>query len=161
MCQAIQLKSGKNSMMELIGATIKDAKILLEIEKTAIGLRVYSGYFKEEEIAEWIENEVIYLIENDDVIVGSICYKIEDSDHADISGLIIKPEFQKQGFARQAMNLLLTELKDFKKLSLVVHPDNHAVKLYESFGFALESREENYWGEGEPRLIMVKNKIVN
>jgi ribosomal-protein-alanine N-acetyltransferase len=144
--------------MELIKATIEDIQTLLEIEKTAKGLKVYSGYFSEKELEEWINSEVVYLIKNNDIIIGSISYKIESVDHADISGLVIKPEFQKRGFAKRAIILLLEELKDFKRLTLVVHPDNHAIRLYESFGFIQESRKENYWGDGEPRLMMVKNQ---
>jgi len=58
------------------------------------------------------------------------------------------------------MNLLFAELTSFKKLSLVVHPDNLAVKLYESFGFKRESLVENYFGDGEPRLVMVKDNNI-
>jgi [ribosomal protein S18]-alanine N-acetyltransferase len=143
--------------MKLIEATIKDAPTLLEIEKTTIGLKVYSGYFTEEEIRdEYLKNETVYLMENDGIIVGSISFEVKDDGHACVGGLVVKTEFQKQGFAKQAMSLLLEKLKNFRKLSLVVHPDNHAVKLYESFGFVVQSREENYFGDGEPRLIMTK-----
>lgn len=143
--------------MNLIKATIEDAQILLEIEKTAIDLKVYSGYFTEAEIREWIENESVYLIENNGVIVGSISSEEKDKDHACVSGLVIKSEFRKLGFAKQSIILLLEKLKNHKQLSLSVHPDNHAIKLYESFGFVVESRKENYFGDGEPRLIMIKN----
>jgi ribosomal protein S18 acetylase RimI-like enzyme len=52
---------------------------------------------------------------------------------------------------------LLKELKIFKRLDLVVHPDNiGAIKLYNSLGFETESLKENYFGDGEPRLIMIK-----
>jgi len=144
--------------MKLERATIKDIQILLEIEKTTVGLKVYSGYFNEKEVEEWINNDVVYIIKNDGAIVGSISYELKSENHAYISGLVIKPEFQKQGLAKQAMELLFDELKNFKQLSLVVHPNNHAVKLYESFGFVVESRKENYFGDGEPRLIMVKQQ---
>lgn len=144
--------------MELIRATIQDVQTLLEIEKTTIGLKLYSGYFNEKEVEEYVKNSIVYLIKNNDDIIGSISYDVIDSDHADISGLVIKPEFQQRGFGRKAMNLLFEELKDYKKLSLCVHPDNHARKLYESLGFKVESRKENYFGDGEPRLIMMKNK---
>lgn len=146
--------------MELIRATIKDIQTLLEIEKTTIGLKVYSGYFTEEEVEGYVKDSIVYLIKNNDDIVGSISYDIIDSNHADFSGLVIKPEFQKQGLARKAMKLLFEKLKNYKKLSLVVHPDNHALKLYESFGFVQESRKENYFGDGEPRLIMVKDNSI-
>ena len=143
--------------MELIRATIKDVQTLLEVEKTTIGLKVYSGYFTKEEVEGYVKDSIVYLIKNNDNIVGSISYDVIDSNHADVSGLVIKPEFQKQGLAKKAMELLFEELKNYKKLSLVVHPDNHALKLYKSFGFIEELRKENYFGDGEPRLIMNKN----
>ena len=142
--------------MELIRATENDIQILLDIEKTTTGLKIYSGYFNEKEVEEYVKNSIVYLIKNDDNIVGSVSYDVIDSNHADISGLVIKPEFQKKGFAKKALELLFEKLKDYKKLSLCVHPDNHALKLYESFGFKAESRKENYFGDGEPRIIMIK-----
>lgn len=144
--------------MELKRATIEDVQKLLEIEKTTIGLKVYSGYFNEKEVEEYVKKSVVYLIKNKDDIIGSISYDVIDSNHTDISGLVIKPKFQKQGFGRMAMKLLFEKLKGCKKLSLCVHPDNHARKFYESFGFKVESRKENYFGDGEPRLIMVKQQ---
>jgi ribosomal protein S18 acetylase RimI-like enzyme len=150
--------SGRNKkMVKLIRATTKDIQVLLEIERTTIGLKVYSRWNDEKEMKERIGSEVVYLINNGEVTVGSISYEIKDENHADISAIVIKPEFQKQGLAKQAMKLILKELKGFKKLSLEVHPDNHAVKFYESFGFVAESRKENYY-DGEPRLIMIKGK---
>ena len=102
------------------------------------------------------------MIKNDcDVTVGSISYQIKNKTHAYISGLIIKPEFQKQGLAKKALSLLLEKLKNYQKLSLVVHPENPAIKLYLSFGFAIKSRKENYFGDGQPRLVMVKEKSAS
>ena len=144
--------------MKLIKATIENVSKLLEIEKTTQGLKVYSGYFSEKEIEEWINNDRVYLIENDGVVVGSISYEIKDDSHAYLSGLVIKPEFRRQGLAREAMVQLFEELKNFNKLSLAVHPENHAVRLYESLGFVKESIKENYFGDGEPRLIMAKQQ---
>ncbi|KKW06103.1 MAG: Acetyltransferase family protein [Candidatus Moranbacteria bacterium GW2011_GWE1_49_15] len=143
--------------MELIRATIEDIETLLEMERTAVDLKVYAAYSDKKEVEKWVNSDVVYLIENEGLLVGNISYEIKDADSAYISGLIIRKEFQRQGLAKRAMALLLEELKKFKRLSLVVHPDNHAVKLYESFGFEKDSRVENYFGDGEPRLVMVKN----
>jgi ribosomal-protein-alanine N-acetyltransferase len=146
--------------MKLIEATIQDVPMLLEIEKTARGLKIYSGCFTEQEIEEWLGNDIVFLIENDDLIVGSLSYEIKDKNHARISGFVIKPKFQKQGFAKQALKLLFQKLNNFRKLSLDVHPDNHIVGLYESLGFKRQSLVEDYYGDGEPRLVMVKNNAV-
>ncbi len=93
-------------------------------------------------------------------VVGSVSYEIKNKDHVYISGLAIRSEFRGQGLVRQAMGLLFAELTSFKKFSLVVHPDNHAVKLYKSFGFKKETLVEDYFGDGEPRLVMVKDNNI-
>ena len=143
--------------LELERATLEDAQTLLEIERTTIGQKTYSGYFEEEEIAEYLRNDVVYLIKARELTAGSISYEIKSENHAYISGLVVKPEFQGQGIARKAMSKLLEELEPYKELDLVVHPDNTgAVKLYESLGFVVKSRQENFFGDGEPRVIMVK-----
>ena len=143
--------------MELIRATLQDIHALLDIEKTAEGKKTYSGYFNEKEIEDWICRDVVYLIKNNGSVVGSISYEVKSATNVYISGLIIKPEFQKQGVAKFAMLELLKELKRFKRLDLVVHPDNiGAIKLYNSLGFETESLKENYFSDGEPRLLMIK-----
>ena len=150
-------KCPPKKLMKLKRATIKDIQALLEIEETTVGLRVYSRWKDEKEMIARLDSEIVYFVKNDDVTVGSISYEIKSENHADISALVIRSEFQRQGMGKQAMKLLLEELKDFKKLTLEVHPDNHALKLYESFGFITQSRKENYY-DGESRLIMVKNQ---
>ena len=150
------MKINLKKIMQLVKATIKDIKMLLEVEKTAQGLRTYSGDFSEKEIEEWLESDTIYLIKNKDIIMGSISYEVKDAENVYISGLVIKPEFQKQGLGGQAMKKILEELKECKKISLVVHPDNPAVKLYQSLGFKNTGCKENYYGDGEPRLMMLR-----
>lgn len=69
------------------------------------------------------------------------------------------PKFQGQRLAKLAMAKLLKELENYKIVDLVVHPENiTAIKLYELFGFIIKDRKENYYGDGEPRLIMVLEK---
>lgn len=140
-------------------ATLEDISALLEIEKTTMGLKTYSGYFTEEEIKYYIKNDVVYFIKKNDEIVGSISYEIKGERHVYLSGLVIKPAFQGQGLAKQAIAKLLEELDRFKVIDLAVHPDNlSAVKLYESFGFVVKDRKEDFFGDGESRLIMVLEK---
>lgn len=146
--------------MKLIKATAKDVQELLDIEKTAKGLKTYSGYFQKHEIEKWISEEVVYLIKEKGDLVGSIAYEIKNKNEAHISGLVIRPEFQKKGLAKEAMLELLQELAGYQKIDLVTHPDNvGAVKLYESLGFVEVDRQENFFGDGQPRIIMVKKQI--
>ena len=142
--------------MKLLRAGNKDIDKLLEIEKTAIGKRTYSGYFSKKEIKDWISSENVFLIEEGNDIVGSISYEVKNEKEVYISGLIIQTEFQKKGFAKKAIRILLDGLNKYTQVSLAVHPDNPALKLYESLDFVVMSRIEDYFGDGEPRLLMKK-----
>ncbi|NTW14318.1 MAG: GNAT family N-acetyltransferase [Candidatus Moranbacteria bacterium] len=144
--------------MNLIRATESDVAVLLAIEETAKDLIVYDWGFTDLEFLEWINTDIVYLIKEDGVMVGDISYVVKDADHAYITGLVIVPQFQRRGLARKAMNMLLDELKGFRHLALDVHPDNHAVKLYESLGFVATERKENFYGDGEPRIIMTRER---
>jgi ribosomal protein S18 acetylase RimI-like enzyme len=145
--------------LSLQRVTLEEAQTLLEIEKTTRGLKTYFGYFTEEEIKNYISNDIVYFIKKDDEIVGSISYEIKSEERAYLSGLVIKPEFQGQGLAKQALTRLLEELNRFKVIDLAVHPDNiSALKLYESLGFVVKDRKESYYSDGEPRLILVLEK---
>lgn len=46
-------------------------------------------------------------------------------------------------------------------MELAVHPDNQiALRLYASLGFEIKSRQENYFGDGEPRLLLTSMSFV-
>ncbi|MEK7629438.1 MAG: GNAT family N-acetyltransferase [Patescibacteria group bacterium] len=143
-------------IINLNKASSEDIPKLLEIERSAAGIKTYSAMLDENEWRNEIQNNTVYIIENEGKMVGSISYERKSDDHVYISGLVINPSFQNQGIARQVMNVILKELKDIKRIDLVTHPDNSpALKLYQSLGFVIESRQENYFGDGEPRLILV------
>ena len=140
-------------------ATIEDISVLISIEESVAGTKIYSPMLDEKKWAEEIEKNTVYLILKDGVIVGNISYEIKNSNHAYISGFAIDSRFQNQGIGKEVLTRLLEELKDNKRIDLVTHPDNEAaLKLYKSFGFVVESKKENYFGDGEPRLVLVLEK---
>lgn len=106
---------------------------------------------------EEITKNIVYFIILDNEIVGSVIYENKSEDHAYISGLVIDQKYQGQGLARKAMELIMEELKDKKRIDLVTHPENDkAINLYKSLGFIIGETKENYFGDGEPRIVMVK-----
>ncbi len=151
-----KLFTEENHIPHLKKASISDIPTLLELEKTVAGTDVYSPMLEENEWKEELENSKVYLIEKDDKIVGNLSYEQKDKNHIHISGLVINPSFQRQGIARRVLSDLLEKFKDIQRIDLAAHPDNYrALKLYQSLGFIVESRKENYYGDGEPRLILV------
>ncbi len=141
-------------------ATVKDIPKLISIEQKVAGLKIYSAMTKEKEWEEEIgkDNATVYLVMKDNVAVGDISYE-KRNDGAYISGLVVGPQFQGMGIGREIMRRIMEELKDVKKIELVTHPENGvAIKLYTSFGFAVKERKENYFGDGEPRIVLVKEQ---
>lgn len=140
-------------------ATGGDVDAYLAVEKSVMGPKTYSGVTTKEEAREEIEKNVVYLIKKDDQAVGTIQYQLEGKDCAHITGLVVDPRFQKQGIGREALTRVLDELKDIKRIDLVTHPQNtHAIMLYLSFGFVIESWKDNYFGDGEPRIVLSRTK---
>ena len=138
-------------------ATIADIPILLKIEKSVAGTKIYSSTLNKGEWKEELQKSEVYLIEKNNVVAGSILYEKNDNGNIYIGGLVVSPRFQGQGIAREAMTLVLEKFKDVKRIDLVTHPDNiRAINLYQSLGFIAESRKENYYGDGEPRIIMAR-----
>ena len=136
-------------------ATIADIPILLKIEKSVSGTKIYSPTLEECEWKEEFKKGIIYLIEKDGVAIGSLLYEKKNNKNVYIGGLAINPHFQGQGIARKTMMIVLEKFKDMRRIDLVTHPNNiRAINLYQSLGFITESRKENYYGDGEPRIIM-------
>jgi ribosomal-protein-alanine N-acetyltransferase len=136
-------------------ATLEDVLILLEIEKSVSGSNIYSPMLRESEWREALKKDIIYLIKSDADIIGSLSYEKKNDNHVYISGLVIKPAFQGKGFGRQVLVELLEQIKHIQRIDLVTHPDNQvALSMYRSLGFIVESRKENYYGDGEPRLVL-------
>lgn len=53
------------------------------------------------------------------------------------------------------MLFILEKCKGADRVDLVTHPENRsALELYSSLGFKVEARQENYFGDGEPRLVL-------
>lgn len=137
-------------------AKVKDISTLISIEKEVSGSKIYSPLLTEAEWLEELEKGATYFIELDGSVVGEVSCEMKEPFHVYIGGLVVKPLFQGKGIARKAMEILLAQLKDVRTIDLVTHPENEkAIKLYESLGFNIESRIENYFGDGEPRVRMV------
>src|SRR3989344_2850425 len=104
------------------------------------------------------DNKFFYMVKVGGKIVGQIQYERQKDSVIYLNVLGIDPDFQGRGLGREVMRQFLAKVSGAKKIWLVTHPDNKAVKLYESFGFKITERKENYFGNGTPRVVMVLKK---
>lgn len=143
-------------------ATVKNVDTLIEIEKKIGATKTYLLSGSKQEIIDEISNKncFVYLIEFCGKIVGDISYELKNKDYAYISDLMVSPEFQGRGIAKQAMAIVLKELNGVHSIDLLTHPENiKALKIYKSFGFK-ETGEvmENYENSGQPRIKLTLEK---
>lgn len=141
--------------MQLKRATMEDVDTYLALDKSLGENKLYAVSVDRDDALEELKKAIVYFIIKDGQAVGYLSYEMKGDSHAYLSGIVIKPEYQGQGLARQAMEKFLEELKDVKLIDLVTHPDNvKSISLYESFGFKKAERYENPFGDGEPRIKM-------
>lgn len=150
-------ESKENLKLSFRRATPADVAAFVELEHAVAGNKTYSGILDTDEaLKEFSENEV-YLFYKGDRLVGSTEFQMKSPNHAYIAGLVVHPEFQGKRVAYEAVLLLSEKLKDIKTVELVTHPENtNVLSMCESFGFKVKERVENYYGDGEPRLLLVK-----
>ena len=138
-------------------ATEEDIEAYLELERTAIGNKTYSGIVDKDEAQEDFSENEVYLIYKDGKLAGSTEFEMKSPEHAYLSGVVVHPDFQGQGIAREAALFRLEKLKGVKRIDVVTHPENiKIIDLYESLGFTVEKQIENYFGDGEPRVMLAR-----
>ena len=146
----------KISLKKANNADIEDLQLL---EESVSAAKTYSPMLSEDEWIVALDIGTVYLIEVDGQTVGSLSIEPKKDARVHVGGLVIDPRFQGKGIGKKAMELALKELTDAKTIDLAVHPENtRALKLYESLGFGVGEKKENYYGDGEPRLILELKK---
>lgn len=146
---------GRESLtVSLRQASEADIEALIDIEEAVPKTNAYSPMVTERGWKRELSENTVLIIEVDGKAVGSIAYAEKSPEHVYISGMIVRPEYQGRGLATRAMREVMAKYPDTKRIDLVTHPDNPALNLYESLGFTVEERKENYFGDGEPRLVL-------
>ena len=121
-----------------------------------------------------ISNNEMYVIENDNKIIGSfVLSEYDDPDYHNIkwnsndkkwfylNRLAILPEEQGKGFAKKTMEYIekYAMNNNYDYIRLTVYKDNiYAIKLYEKFGF--DRIEEGSW-ELEDKVFVGYEKKIN
>jgi len=90
-------------------------------------------------------------------VAGYLClWEVADEIH--ITNVAVRSDLRRQGIARSLLRTVLDDARGrkFKMVVLEVRPSNqHAVSLYESFGFRVVGRRRGYYYDtGEDALVM-------
>lgn len=112
----------------------------------------------EEELG-YLKRSETYIYFDDVKAVGFFSYKLIENGEVELKSMAVIPEYQNKGIGKRMMGRFL-ELNSGKNLFLVTHPFNTgAIIFYLRSGFKIVGWKENYYGDGQPRLLL--RKTVN
>ena len=117
----------------------------------------YSGFTKAEEVKNYLQNSDVYVILSNGRPVGHVSYKALDKRTVEIDGLVVFPSYRRKGIATKAVEMIIRKISNYHQAELLTHPHNiGSLLIYLRNGFVIESWEDNPFGDGEPRVKMVK-----
>lgn len=117
----------------------------------------YTAPISPEQALEELRKNAYYFIMLDGDMVATCGYEKREDGSFYLNNIAVLPTHRGQGIAKRAFRFLLDACEGAQRIDLTVHPDNRPARsMYESFGFKPESIIENCYGDGEPRLVMVK-----
>ncbi|MBV8176102.1 MAG: GNAT family N-acetyltransferase [Verrucomicrobia bacterium] len=136
-------------------ATVADVDTLVAFERKVADPRIYGPTLDAQGALQEISKNTFYFIKTGALVVGTAAYCLRPDKSVYISNVAVDPTYRRQGIARAAMSFILEKCKGAHRIDLVTHPENkNALQLYASLGFKVESRRENFFGDGEPRLVL-------
>jgi ribosomal protein S18 acetylase RimI-like enzyme len=139
-------------------ATANDAAALLDLEQRVAVARIYEARTRLDDVVREIEGNALFLITYRRAVIGSASFRVESDGRVYVGNVAVDPAYRRQGVSRAAMTFVAEQNPQAARFELVTHPDNDpALRLYASLGFRAEARHENYFGDGEPRLRLVRN----
>lgn len=138
-------------------ATLDDAPALVAIEAQIGNIKTYGRPLTLAAAREEIVGAQLYLIRVERAVVGTAACRIRLDNTAYLSCIAVIPAFRGRGIGRAAVGFLLEMCAGTSRVDLVTHPENEsALRLYGSFGFKVESEKADYFGDGEPRLVLAR-----
>ena len=147
--------------IQFLQATANESETFIALQERSTDLKLCGPVGGLEDALREITENILYLLRTHDGVVGSVAYRVRPDGSVYISSMVVDSEHRRRGFARAAMSYILELNKDAPRIDLVTHPENErALRLYLSLGFKIESRRENYFGDGEPRLVLAKEGHV-
>lgn len=132
-----------NTTVTLYPATKDDLLALVAVHSAAFDME------KEDSIAfleqSFDTGETIWCITANNTIVGLVLTSIQP-DQTNLYGLAIHPEYQKKGYGRDAVKVLLQKPEITFPVTLHVTEENEAAfKIYKGMGFGTTQELMEYW----------------
>lgn len=144
-----------SDLIELCVATKQDLKAIDALEQQCFAGHCYPDFFFRQALDCWPDGFLIAKDSEANVIGYLLASNSGKSDVAWVLSIAVSECARGKGIGTKLISALLNQLPvEINQINLTVAPDNPAKALYLRCGFAENGFEADYFGEGEPRLLM-------
>ena len=136
-------------------AVATDVDLVVAFEFEVLNEKLYGKPLDHTAARSEIETNEYYLHLSEGRVVATGALRRREDGSAYLSNIAVHPKVRRKGFARAMMSHLLSLSDGAPLIDLAVHPENQAARaLYVSQGFTPTQIHENFFGDGEPRIVM-------
>ncbi len=141
-------------MIEIINVNIeKEAKVLFALDNKAFSRDFDLPSRTVQEQISFLRGCDVYMLYESDMPVGFFALK-KNGDGIELDAIVVIPEKQGKGYGKAMMDKIL-KLTKGNIVHLATHPRNTgAIIFYLKFGFEIYGWKDNYFGDGQPRLLL-------
>lgn len=95
------------------------------------------------------------VVEEKREIIGAGGYHFPDASTGRLSWIFFDPRFRGKGRGGRLVGRCLAEIRKNKDVTrIVVETSQLAFRFFQTFGLAVEKRQEDYWGKGLDLVVM-------
>lgn len=141
-------------------ASVEDFVEAARIDREAMGADGYPLYFFRQALSMFDDGFLVAVQGEEMLGQGFVGARAGDPETAELYSIVVAKAARGQGVGRKltAASIDWAARQGCRRIVLTVSPDNApAYAIYESLGFQIEHREENYYGDGAPRLFMTRD----
>jgi ribosomal protein S18 acetylase RimI-like enzyme len=137
-------------------AAENDVEMIVSFESLVMDEKLYGKPLDYTAAKREIEANEYWMRLNKGQLVATGSLRQRNAGSIYLSNIAVHPGARRNGIARAMICHLLSLCRTAPSIDLAVHPDNQAARaLYASLGFRPTQIRENFFGDGEPRLIML------
>jgi ribosomal protein S18 acetylase RimI-like enzyme len=136
-------------------AVATDVDLVVGFEDAVTNKKLYGKPLDRAAALSEIDANEYYLQLSDGRLIATGALRRRRDSSAYLSNIAVHPTARRNGIARAMMGHLLSLCDGAPSIDLAVHPENNAARtLYGSLGFVPTHAHEDFFGDGEPRLIL-------
>jgi len=140
----------------------KNAQLLFEMERAAFTEPYECPAVKVEEIILYLEDSYVFLVTDPKgKPLGFFAFQPHPDNSVELRLFAVLPEYQNKGIGKQMLTEFFEITKNRAEITARTHPRNKvALVLYLKHGFIIYGWVDDFYGDGEPRLLLRKRNKV-